>query len=353
MWSATLNIDGPAHVAEWGSGPVRIVLVHGLGGSYLNWMRVAPQLTRYGRVLAPDLPGFGRTAAAGHPTTVGGYADFLDRVIDQTCTEPIVLVGNSMGGLVALAEAARYPERVAGLVLVDTVLPGPWCRRRPPLVALAFATYLVPPLGRWVLRHVRDRLSVEDLVTGALRLLAERPELIPDRRDARPTSGWSANAAVPRERRRLRPGRPLDRGALVNRVGFRRMIGRVSAPTLIVHGDADRLVRADAARKAQRRRRGLGAPRSGRCRPHPDARGPVPVPRDPERLAPGPRSRDPTTPGGPGTGLLEHLGRSGDERPRAPVPDGAELAGVHRRRLRGVRPHPSGHHRTRQRGPDP
>jgi pimeloyl-ACP methyl ester carboxylesterase len=44
-------------------------------------------------------------------------------------------------------------------------------------------------------------------------------------------------------------------GALVNRVAFRRMIGRISAPTLIVHGEADRLVRADAARKAQRRRR--------------------------------------------------------------------------------------------------
>jgi pimeloyl-ACP methyl ester carboxylesterase len=255
MWSATLNIDGPAHVAEWGSGPVRIVLVHGLGGSHLNWMRVAPQLTRYGRVLAPDLPGFGRTPAAGHPTTVGGYADFLDRVIDQTCTEPVVLVGNSMGGLVALAEAARHPQRVAGLVLVDAVLPGPWRRRRPPLVVLAFVSYLVPTLGRWVLHHVRDRLSVEDLVAGAIRLLAQRPELIP-------ADVIEAHIELERERGRSRDNDAAYvqaahsiAGALVNRVGFRRLIGRVSAPTLIVHGDADRLVRADAARKAQRRRR--------------------------------------------------------------------------------------------------
>ena len=119
MWSATIDVDGPVHLAEWGSGPARIVLVHGLGGSHLNWMRVAPQLTRYGRVLALDLPGFGLTPVNGRLATVPAYAALLDRVIDQTCTEPVVLVGNSMGGLIALTEASLHPARVAGLVLVE------------------------------------------------------------------------------------------------------------------------------------------------------------------------------------------------------------------------------------------
>ena len=179
MWSTTIDVDGPVHVAEWGAGSPRIVLVHGLGGSHLNWMRVAPQLTRYGRVLAPDLPGFGLTPVAGRATTVDAYAALLDRVLDQTCDAPVVLAGNSMGGLIALTVAALHPQRVAGLVLVDAVLPGLWRRRRPRVVLLSFASYLVPRLGRRFLAHVRDRATVEGLVADALDLCAAHPELVP------------------------------------------------------------------------------------------------------------------------------------------------------------------------------
>jgi len=256
MWSATIDVDGPLHLAEWGSGPARMVLVHGLGGSHLNWMRVAPQLTRYGRVLAVDLPGFGLTPVGGRPTTVPGYAALLDRVIDRSCSEPVVLVGNSMGGLIVLVEAARHPERVAGLVLVDAVLPTPWGQRRPALVSLAFATYLLPGLGRRLLRHARDRLSVEDLVEGALRLCAERPESIP-------ADVVDAHVALERRRGRLAENdtayvlaaHSIIR-ALVNRVGLRRLARRVRVPTLVIHGERDRLVRVGAARRAQRRNPG-------------------------------------------------------------------------------------------------
>ena len=252
MWSTTIDVDGPVHLAEWGSGPARIVLVHGLGGSHLNWMRVAPQLTRYGRVLALDLPGFGLTPVNGRLATVPAYAALLDRVIERTCTEPVVLVGNSMGGLIALKEASLHPARVAGLVLVDAVLPSPWSRRRPALVSLAFAAYLLPALGRRLLRHARDRLSVEDLVEGALRLCAERPETIP-------ADVVDAHIQLERLRGRLREedtayvlaAHSIIR-ALVHRVGLRRLVRRVRVPTLVIHGERDRLVRVGAARQAQR-----------------------------------------------------------------------------------------------------
>jgi pimeloyl-ACP methyl ester carboxylesterase len=252
MWSTTIDVDGPVHLAEWGSGPARIVLVHGLGGSHLNWMRVAPQLTRYGRVLALDLPGFGLTPVNGRLATVPAYAALLDRVIERTCTEPVVLVGNSMGGLIALKEASLHPAPVAGLVLVDAVLPSPWSRRRPALVSLAFAAYLLPALGRRLLRHARDRLSVEDLVEGALRLCAERPETIP-------ADVVDAHIQLERLRGRLREedtayvlaAHSIIR-ALVHRVGLRRLVRRVRVPTLVIHGERDRLVRVGAARQAQR-----------------------------------------------------------------------------------------------------
>ena len=254
MWSSTIDVDGPVHVAEWGAGPARMVLVHGLGGAHLNWMRVAPQLTRYGRVLAPDLPGFGLTPVAGRATTVTAYAALLDRVLEKTCDAPVVLVGNSMGGLIALTEAAQHPERVAGLVLLDAVLPGRWRQWRPRVVLLSFAAYLVPGLGRRFLAHVRDHLTVEELVAGALRLCAQHPERIP---------ADVVEAHVELERRR---GRNLDNdgayvlaarsifGALVRPAALRRLIARISAPTLMIHGEADRLVRVIAARRAKRRR---------------------------------------------------------------------------------------------------
>jgi pimeloyl-ACP methyl ester carboxylesterase len=254
MWSSTIDADGPVHVAEWGSGPARIVLVHGLGGAHLNWMRVAPQLTRYGRVLAPDLPGFGLTPVAGRPTTVAAYTALLDRVLAATCESPVVLIGNSMGGLIALLEAAQHPERVAGLVLVDAVLPGRWRQWRPRLVLASCAAYVVPSLGRRFLARVRDRLSVEELVAGALRLCAQHPERIP---------ADVVEAHVELERRRGRNPDDDDAyvlaersifSALVHSAALRARLDRVSVPTLVVHGDTDRLVRVIGARRAKRRR---------------------------------------------------------------------------------------------------
>jgi pimeloyl-ACP methyl ester carboxylesterase len=254
MRSITIDVDGPVHVAEWGTGPVRTVLVHGLGGSHLNWMRVAPELARHGRVLAPDLVGFGLTPVAGRRTSVAAQRALLHRLIRQTCDEPVLLAGNSMGGLIALAEAALHPERVAGLVLVDAVLPGPWRQGRPRVVVLSFTSYLVSPLGRSLLRRVRDRASVDDLVEGALRLCTERFERIPP-------EVVQAHVRLERRRGRIQD----DDGAYVEAARsivlalahpgmLRTIIDRVRVPTLIVQGAADRLVRVDAALDAHRER---------------------------------------------------------------------------------------------------
>jgi pimeloyl-ACP methyl ester carboxylesterase len=254
MRSTTIDVGGPVHVAEWGEGPVRTVLVHGLGGSHLNWMRVAPQLARHGRVLAPDLAGFGLTPVAGRRTTVAAERALLHRLIRQTCDEPILLMGNSMGGLIALAEAALHPELVAGLVLVDAVLPGPWRQGRPRVVVLSFTSYLLSPLGRSLLRRVRDRASVDDLVEGTLRLNAQRFDRIPP-------EVVRAHVRLERKRGHIQD----DDGAYVEAARsivlalahpgmLHRIIDRVRVPTLIVQGAADRLVRVDAALDAHRER---------------------------------------------------------------------------------------------------
>ncbi len=120
-----IDVDGPVHVADYG-GPddaPMLVGVHGLGGSHLNWSAVAPYLTDRYRLVAVDLLGHGRTPAAGRNPDVAGHVAMLDGTLAHLSDRPVVLMGNSLGGLVSALCAAGSPERVAGLVLVDPALP--------------------------------------------------------------------------------------------------------------------------------------------------------------------------------------------------------------------------------------
>ena len=125
-------------------GPL-LVCVHGLGGSLLNWSALAPLLTPTCRVLALDLAGFGRTQGGSDPTSVEANQHLLHRFLTEVAGAPAVVVGNSMGGLIAAMQASAHPETVAGLVLVDPALPTSIRARPHPLVAFAFGLYAVPP----------------------------------------------------------------------------------------------------------------------------------------------------------------------------------------------------------------
>ena len=255
MRSTTIDLGGPVHVAEWGHGEPAFVLVHGLGGSHLNWMRSAPRLAERGRVLAPDLIGFGGTPIAGRGTGVVAQRAMLHRFLEQRCDSPIILVGNSMGGMIALAEAGLHPERVAGLVLVDASLPAP--RRSWPdgRITASFAVYTVPPLGRRLLERFLARTTVEGVVAGAFALCCADPGRIPP-------EVVEAHVQLERERR-ARQG-PGDRAfataarsivlAHLAAGPLHRLINRVRSPTLVIHGAEDRLVTVEAARSAGRQR---------------------------------------------------------------------------------------------------
>jgi len=105
--TATVDVDGPVHYADYG-GPTDaplIVAVHGLGGSHLNWAAFAPHLVTHSRLVAPDLLGHGRTPAAGRRPDVAGHVDLVTGFIDRITDRPVVLMGNSLGGLVAALTA--------------------------------------------------------------------------------------------------------------------------------------------------------------------------------------------------------------------------------------------------------
>jgi pimeloyl-ACP methyl ester carboxylesterase len=103
-----------------GHGPT-IVLVHGLGSNIQHWLPTARLLARRHRVVLVELPGHGLSEMP-EPLTLERAAEALDRAIAAESREPVVLVGHSVGGLVAAAEALDHPERVRALVLVETAL---------------------------------------------------------------------------------------------------------------------------------------------------------------------------------------------------------------------------------------
>src|SRR5438093_12174415 len=80
--SRMVDLDGPVHVADFGGEGPSVVLVHGLGGSHVNWLAAGPLLARSARVVALDLVAFGRTPPEGRSSGIGANADLLAEFID-------------------------------------------------------------------------------------------------------------------------------------------------------------------------------------------------------------------------------------------------------------------------------
>jgi abhydrolase domain-containing protein 6 len=105
---------------EAGATGTPVVLLHGFTGSKENWLPLMRRLAPRRHVLAPDLPGWGESsrqvgADYGYAAQADRLAEWLELAVDQ----PVVLVGHSMGGGIAAVLAARHPQRVARLVLMD------------------------------------------------------------------------------------------------------------------------------------------------------------------------------------------------------------------------------------------
>ena len=109
---------------EEGDGPP-LLLVHGWPLSSLTWRKVAPDLARSFRCIAPDLIAAGRTEASGAPSLgLGAQAELLVDFADALGLEPFALAGHDSGGSVARGAAVAAPDRVTRLVLADTEVPG-------------------------------------------------------------------------------------------------------------------------------------------------------------------------------------------------------------------------------------
>ncbi|HEX7326700.1 MAG TPA: alpha/beta fold hydrolase [Rhodanobacteraceae bacterium] len=98
-----------------------LVLVHGFGGSYADWLKLAPYLTTNFHVVIPDLPGWGQsTRIAGADYGYAAQVTRLKGFVDALHLGEIAIAGHSMGGAIAGLYAAKYPKAVAALVLIDS-----------------------------------------------------------------------------------------------------------------------------------------------------------------------------------------------------------------------------------------
>jgi pimeloyl-ACP methyl ester carboxylesterase len=249
-----VEVEGTwVHTAEWGpaDGPV-LLAVHGLGGSTVNWEPVGAGLAAATgrRVVAIDLPGFGRTRTA---TFAAAFEEYLRLLrVFAARLGPVLVAGNSMGGALSVALAAREPARVDGVVLVNAAFPRPFGNVEQLARSARFAALLAPRVATPIVR-ARLALRPETLVDATLRAVMAHPRRLDPRVRER-------LVALADERRRVPEAAAAYAGAggtlfryLV--AEMRRDLAMVRAPTLVLHGRRDRLVPVSFARAAVARRR--------------------------------------------------------------------------------------------------
>ena len=102
---------------DQGSGENTILLVHGLASNSGFWRYAIPELAKYNRVIAVDLPGYGKSQKNAYPYSISFYAEQIKRFIDELKLKNVVLVGHSMGGQISIMFDLKYPGVLKKLVL--------------------------------------------------------------------------------------------------------------------------------------------------------------------------------------------------------------------------------------------
>ena len=234
---STVPVDGrPVRVITLGegSGPP-VVLVHGLGGSWKNWLENMPYLARHRTTIALDLPGFGDSDLPDGDISISNFARCLEAVLDALGVGAVDLVGNSMGGFISAELAITRPDRVHSLALVDAagisttdLMRGPTMTLMRLIVAQSqWASGQDAMLRRPRLRHLAFRAIMRHPTRLALDLVAHQ-------------------AGGPGM-----PGFLLAMDALLS-YDFRERLPEITCPVLIVHGEQDMLVPVADAREFHR-----------------------------------------------------------------------------------------------------
>jgi pimeloyl-ACP methyl ester carboxylesterase len=190
-----------------------LVLLEGRGGDILGWRRNIPTLARELRVIAYDFRGNGRSDAPDEPTTMATFVEDTVALLDHVEASPAHVYGQSFGGMVAQDLALAHPARVRSLILAATHCGG----------------------RRFVRTHSRTPKGRPWLQLYSESFARDHPEYVRDDLRAAGRTAQPPHAAR-RQRQAMEGFDACDR------------LGRISAPTMVLHGTEDRLVAPENAR---------------------------------------------------------------------------------------------------------
>jgi pimeloyl-ACP methyl ester carboxylesterase len=212
-------------------GAQPLVFVHGLSGSWPNWLEQLPVFAAGHRVITLDLPGFGHSPMPRQEISISGYARMLEQLLAHLGVDAAAVVGNSMGGFIAAELAIAYPQRVERLVLIS---------------AAGISTHN----HRGSVTALPAMRTLERSLMGAAAWTASKSDNVARRARLRD----AALGVVVRHPSKLDPALAAEQIRGAGKPGFiegleavlhyeiRERLREIACPTLIVWGDRDRLI---------------------------------------------------------------------------------------------------------------
>lgn len=212
-----------AYVDEGPREADALLFLHGWASTHEQWGATVARLSRRWRCIAVDLPSYGRSEVPVTDYTLEFFARSALQLLESLGVRRVVPVGSSMGGMVSMEFALLWPDRVKGLVLVDS--GGMWrprkfaARRARSDVAFAIYKALEPVIGRSMMKRAfhDHRPGIEEMKSRAAALRQDPKE---------------------RARKRTRFNSMMH----VIATSYRERAAEIRAPTLVVWGRQDKLV---------------------------------------------------------------------------------------------------------------
>jgi pimeloyl-ACP methyl ester carboxylesterase len=223
------------------AGAPPLLLLHGLGSTKASWLTIVPQAARRHRVVALDLPGFGRSSKPRGSYDAPWFAEHVRNVMNELSIDRAFIAGNSMGGRIAMETAMRYPERVEAIACL---CPAAAFNRRP---ALWLVKLLRPELGMMASRLPREQMG------KALRRLFADPGCLHDSWYEAAIDDFLATWRSPRARRALFTAlRNIYLDEPEGDDGFWSRLSKMETPALFLYGERDELITHHFSRKIRR-----------------------------------------------------------------------------------------------------
>ncbi len=213
-----------------------VVFIHGLSGSWQNWLENIPRFALDRRVIALDLPGFGESPMPAEHISISGYARCVDELCEQLGLDTVAVVGNSMGGFVGAEMAIAFPQRVERLCLVSAAGISIVNLRREPLLAVG---RILAAGGTMTAAQQRSVLRRPGLTHLTFAFVFRHPTRLARDLLLEQMQGTGKTGFLP----------ALD--ALTD-YDFRDRLPEIGCPTFIVWGDQDLLVPVEDADEFER-----------------------------------------------------------------------------------------------------